>query len=157
MCSISPDLETVCLGLTRGSPLSTTPELCRVELNHLWHADIASAPLDSPVDTRHMSAALSKAMCMVNRVKQAAELNDCTAHPRVLVLHTSADTTSQYVACMNAAFSARRLGVPVDGMPLTGQVSSYIELVLHPPLCSVLNEKLWLMMSYSLTCSETLM
>lgn len=68
---------------------------------------------------------------MVNRVNSIAESNDRTANPRVLVLHTSSDVTSQYVACMNAAFSARRLGVPIDAMPLTGQVSSYIELVCN--------------------------
>lgn len=105
----------------------------RDKLNRACYAEIANAPLESAVDTRHMSAALSKAMCMVNRVKQAAELNDCTANPRVLALHTSPDVTSQYVACMNAAFAARRLGVPLDGVPLTGQVSTYIELVLTPP------------------------
>jgi hypothetical protein len=70
---------------------------------------------------------------MVNRVNHVAEGNECTAHPRVLMLHTSRDVTSQYVACMNAAFSARRLGIPIDAMPLTGQVSSYIELVCSSP------------------------
>jgi hypothetical protein len=44
------------------------------------------------VDTQHLCAALSK---VVNHINHEAEADECTTHPRVLVLHGSSDVTRQ--------------------------------------------------------------
>ena len=75
-----------------------------------------------------MSAALSMSLCMLSRV-----CGDATAGvPRILVVQCCRDKPGQYIACMNAIFSAQRLGVMIDGLSVTAQTSAFIEQVcLH--------------------------
>jgi Transcription factor Tfb4 len=70
-----------------------------------------------------MSAALSAALCMLARAGAAA----APGKPRLLVLAGCRDTPGQYIACMNAIFSAQRLGVLVDGVSLAADASSFVE------------------------------
>jgi hypothetical protein len=102
-------------------------------------AESALAPSGGDADSRLVSAAVSKAMCMISRAARHAEGADCRLLPRMLLLHTSPDVTWQYVACMNAAFAAKRVGVTIDGVALTGQVSTYIQLVRTLPLLLLLH------------------
>ena len=46
---------------------------------------------------------------------------------RVLMLQCCGDVPGQYIACMNAIFSAQRLDVAIDGILLTSASSSFME------------------------------
>lgn len=92
-----------------------------------------------------MSAALSKAMCMISRFAGDQSQTVATPAARILVLQASADVTNQYIACMNAIFSAQRLSVAIDGIAVTAAKSAFIEQVCPPPSwppqCMAVNER----------------
>mmetsp|Transcript_9968 Transcript_9968/g.11579 ORF Transcript_9968/g.11579 Transcript_9968/m.11579 type:complete len:296 (-) Transcript_9968:438-1325(-) len=61
-----------------------------------------------------LSGALSMALCYINRIIQDTKDAGAVIAPRILNLYASKDPSAQYVAVMNALFSAQRKGVPVD-------------------------------------------
>jgi Flp pilus assembly protein TadB len=61
---------------------------------------------------------------MVNRASIAG-----VTRSRILVLQCASDSAGQYIACMNAIFSAQRLGIVIDGICPTMEASSFIEQV----------------------------
>lgn len=75
-----------------------------------------------------MSAALSRTLCMLSRAC-ATVPKSTLARPRVLVLQASDDVAGQYIACMNAIFSAQRLEFVIDAVSLAGQVSAFVQQV----------------------------
>eukprot|EP00892_Ulva_mutabilis_P008289 jgi/Ulvmu1/5832/UM025_0090.1 len=89
-------------------------------------------PSDEPDGSvcNHMSAALSKAMCMISRYASRSQTSASPA-ARILILQASPDVTNQYIACMNAIFSAQRLNVAIDGIAITSIKSSFIEQAAH--------------------------
>jgi transcription initiation factor TFIIH subunit 3 len=79
-----------------------------------------------------MSAAFSKAMCMLNRASIAG-----VSKSRILVVQCARDFAGQYIACMNSIFSAQRLGVVIDGICPTMDASSFIEQVRFQSYSSI--------------------
>jgi hypothetical protein len=79
-------------------------------------ADNSNITNTAPAPEPAYSAALSRALCYLNKLRsgRAAPALLGAARPRVLLLTGSADVASQYVPVMNAVFAAQRGGVPVD-------------------------------------------
>jgi transcription initiation factor TFIIH subunit 3 len=70
-----------------------------------------------------LSGALSRALCYIQR----ATRGPTALSPRILALHGSADAPAQYVAMMNAIFSAQAGAVPVDACLLGGAESPFLQ------------------------------
>lgn len=94
-----------------------------------WSAMCPDAPPGAQRgSTVQTSAALSKALCMLNRAGAEALDRKC----RILLLQCCADVPGQYIACMNAIFSAQRLSVMIDGVSICTERSPFVEQVrLH--------------------------
>ncbi|CAA2967937.1 RNA polymerase II transcription factor B subunit 4 [Olea europaea subsp. europaea] len=71
-----------------------------------------------------LSGSLSMALCYIQKVFRSGPLHP---RPRILCLHGSPDGPGQYVAIMNAIFSAQRLMVPVDSCILGAQHSAFLQ------------------------------
>eukprot|EP00897_Mesotaenium_endlicherianum_P006092 jgi/Mesen1/5510/ME000277S04711 len=71
-----------------------------------------------------LSASLSMALTYVMKVLKGAPPQP---RPRILCLHGSPDASQQYVAVMNAIFSAQRSSVPIDTCMLGGQDSAFLQ------------------------------
>lgn len=70
------------------------------------------------------SGSLSMALCYIQRVFRSGALHP---HPRILCLQGSVDGPEQYVAIMNAIFSAQRSSVPIDSCYLGSQNSAFLQ------------------------------
>mmetsp|Transcript_27195 Transcript_27195/g.51779 ORF Transcript_27195/g.51779 Transcript_27195/m.51779 type:complete len:293 (+) Transcript_27195:440-1318(+) len=70
------------------------------------------------------SGALSQALCYAQRRRAGL-------HPRILCLAAAPDCAAQYIAVMNALFAAQRTGVVIDGCPVTGRDSAYLQQAAH--------------------------
>ncbi|XP_030464932.2 general transcription and DNA repair factor IIH subunit TFB4 [Syzygium oleosum] len=71
-----------------------------------------------------LSGSLSMALCYIQRVFRSGLLHP---HPRILCLHGSQDGPEQYVAIMNAIFSAQRSMVPIDSCFIGAQNSAFLQ------------------------------
>jgi hypothetical protein len=118
-------VRVLCIAECRAA---TQCSCCRLLL-----ADVASA-VPTSRRTGCMSAALSTSLCMLSRCGASS----MPGKLRVLVLQCCKDTPGQYIACMNAIFSAQRLGVVIDGIGLTFETftTSYIEQVCILEICT---------------------
>ncbi|KAK8552275.1 hypothetical protein V6N12_040880 [Hibiscus sabdariffa] len=67
---------------------------------------------------------LSMALCYIQRVFRSGALHP---HPRILCLQGSPDGPEQYVAIMNAIFSAQRSEVPIDSCYIGAQNSAFLQ------------------------------
>ena len=87
-----------------------------------------------------LSGALSRVLCYANAAMRGPA-GVATHRCRILCLHGSPDTPSQYVATMNAIFCAQTLGVPIDVCLLGAQESPFLQqaasltggLYMRPP------------------------
>ncbi|KAB2030629.1 hypothetical protein E1A91_D05G251300v1 [Gossypium mustelinum] len=70
------------------------------------------------------SGSLSMALCYIQRVFRSGALHP---HPRILCLQGSLDGPEQYVAIMNAIFSAQRSSVPIDSCYIGSQNSAFLQ------------------------------
>jgi transcription initiation factor TFIIH subunit 3 len=70
-----------------------------------------------------LSGALSRALCLIQRATRAP----AALAPRILCLHGSADHPAQYVAMMNAIFSAQAGHVPIDACLLGAAESPFLQ------------------------------
>ncbi|CAL5202971.1 unnamed protein product [Lathyrus oleraceus] len=68
-----------------------------------------------------LSGSLSKALCYIQRAFRSGPMHP---QPRILCLQGSPDGPEQYVAIMNAIFSAQRSSVPVDSCYIASSNSS---------------------------------
>lgn len=68
-------------------------------------------------------------MCMISRYAGTNTQSPSSPSARILVLQASPDVTNQYIACMNAIFSAQRLKVAIDGIAISTVKSAFIEQV----------------------------
>ncbi|XP_068643401.1 general transcription and DNA repair factor IIH subunit TFB4 [Aristolochia californica] len=75
-----------------------------------------------------LSGSLSLALCYIQRVFRAGPLHP---QPRILCLQGSPDGPEQYVAIMNAIFSAQRSMVPIDSCVLGTQNSAFLQQASH--------------------------
>ena len=97
--------------------------------------DSGAAVLPTP-----LSAALSRVLCYANKAMRGPA-GTATHRCRILCLHGSPDTPSQYVGTMNAIFCAQNLGVPIDVCLLGAQESPFLQqaasltggLYMRPP------------------------
>eukprot|EP00268_Persea_americana_P011931 TRINITY_DN149_c0_g1_i2.p1 TRINITY_DN149_c0_g1~~TRINITY_DN149_c0_g1_i2.p1 ORF type:complete len:304 (-),score=34.03 TRINITY_DN149_c0_g1_i2:782-1693(-) len=71
-----------------------------------------------------LSGSLSLALCYIQRVFRSGPLHP---HPRILCLQGSPDGPEQYVAVMNAIFSAQRSMVPIDSCVVGAQHSAFLQ------------------------------
>lgn len=71
-----------------------------------------------------LSGSLSMALCYIQRVFRSGPLHP---QPRILCLHGSPDGPGQYVAIMNAIFSAQRSMVPIDSCVIGVQHSAFLQ------------------------------
>lgn len=71
-----------------------------------------------------LSGSLSMALCYIQRLFRSGPLHP---QPRILCLHGSPDGPGQYVAVMNAIFSAQRSMVPIDSCVLGVQHSAFLQ------------------------------
>ncbi|KAM7518885.1 hypothetical protein LguiB_017847 [Lonicera macranthoides] len=71
-----------------------------------------------------LSGSLSMALCYIQRVFRSGHLHP---QPRILCLHGSPDGPGQYVAIMNAIFSAQRSMVPIDSCVIGSQHSAFLQ------------------------------
>ncbi|XVE55350.1 hypothetical protein DITRI_Ditri03aG0151800 [Diplodiscus trichospermus] len=71
-----------------------------------------------------LSGSLSMALCYIQRVFRSGALHP---HPRILCLQGSPDGPEQYVAIMNAIFSAQRSMVPIDSYYIGAQNSAFLQ------------------------------
>lgn len=75
-----------------------------------------------------LSGALSMALCYIQKKAKGP-----SPHPqsRIFCLQGSQDAPNQYVAVMNAIFSAQRYGVPVDACIVGGHHSAFLQQAAH--------------------------
>eukprot|EP00516_Mucochytrium_quahogii_P008684 CAMPEP_0203752522 /NCGR_PEP_ID=MMETSP0098-20131031/6437_1 /ASSEMBLY_ACC=CAM_ASM_000208 /TAXON_ID=96639 /ORGANISM=" , Strain NY0313808BC1" /LENGTH=252 /DNA_ID=CAMNT_0050642727 /DNA_START=263 /DNA_END=1018 /DNA_ORIENTATION=+ len=79
-----------------------------------------------------LSSALSKALCYTNRVVNSHKIKYGTVPlARVLVIQATEDTSSQYIASMNAAFAAQKQQVCVDVCDFSPGGSKVLQQVAH--------------------------
>ncbi|CAA2999901.1 RNA polymerase II transcription factor B subunit 4 [Olea europaea subsp. europaea] len=71
-----------------------------------------------------LSGSLSMALCYIQKVFRSGPLHP---RPRILCLHGSPDGPGQYVAIMNAIFSAQRSMVPIDSCIIGAQHSAFLQ------------------------------
>ncbi|XP_059631839.1 general transcription and DNA repair factor IIH subunit TFB4 [Cornus florida] len=71
-----------------------------------------------------LSGSLSMALCYIQRVFRSGPLHP---QPRILCLHGSPDGPEQYVAIMNAIFSAQRSMVPIDSCFIGTHNSAFLQ------------------------------
>ncbi|KAK3230664.1 hypothetical protein Dsin_002545 [Dipteronia sinensis] len=71
-----------------------------------------------------LSGSLSMALCYIQRVFRSGSLHP---QPRILCLQGSPDGPEQYVAIMNAIFSAQRSMVPIDSCYIGVQNSAFLQ------------------------------
>mmetsp|Transcript_36879 Transcript_36879/g.59239 ORF Transcript_36879/g.59239 Transcript_36879/m.59239 type:complete len:336 (+) Transcript_36879:405-1412(+) len=76
-----------------------------------------------------LAAALSMATCYCNRLQSRNTTR--AAAPRVLCVAGSEDHSAQYIAVMNAIFSAQRAGIPVDSCLLGDADSAFLQQAAH--------------------------
>ncbi|XP_010530197.1 PREDICTED: RNA polymerase II transcription factor B subunit 4 [Tarenaya hassleriana] len=71
-----------------------------------------------------LSGSLSMALCYIQRVFRSGHIHP---QPRILCLQGSPDGPEQYVAVMNAIFSAQRSAIPIDSCYIGTQNSAFLQ------------------------------
>ncbi|KAH9309323.1 hypothetical protein KI387_037234, partial [Taxus chinensis] len=75
-----------------------------------------------------LSGSLSMALCYIQKILRGGPLHP---QPRILCLQGSPDGPQQYVAVMNAIFSAQRSMVPIDACIVGNQQSAFLQQASH--------------------------
>ncbi|KAL4196533.1 hypothetical protein AMTRI_Chr04g246610 [Amborella trichopoda] len=71
-----------------------------------------------------LSGSLSLALCYIQRILRTGPVHP---QPRILCLQASPDGSEQYVAIMNAIFSAQRSMVPIDSCVVGSEDSAFLQ------------------------------
>ncbi|XP_019438573.1 PREDICTED: RNA polymerase II transcription factor B subunit 4 [Lupinus angustifolius] len=113
------------------SPTASMPALYSNLLHNLEQFVARDQKLAKPDhDTRGivpaslLSGALSMALCYIQRAFRSGSMHP---QPRILCLQGSADGPEQYVAIMNAIFSAQRSTVPIDSCYIGSNNSAFLQ------------------------------
>ncbi|KAG6655528.1 general transcription and DNA repair factor IIH subunit TFB4 isoform X1 [Carya illinoinensis] len=77
-----------------------------------------------PTTSSLLSGSLSMALCYIQKVFRSGPLHP---QPRILCLQGSTDGPEQYVAIMNAIFSAQRSMVPIDSCFMGSNNSAFLQ------------------------------
>ncbi|KAH7315771.1 hypothetical protein KP509_21G064700 [Ceratopteris richardii] len=75
-----------------------------------------------------LSGALSLALCYIQRTLKSGQPHP---QPRVLCLQCKSDAPQQYVAIMNAVFSAQRSMIPIDTCAVGTEHSAFLQQAAH--------------------------
>ncbi|CAM6096529.1 unnamed protein product [Calypogeia fissa] len=75
-----------------------------------------------------LSGSLSMALCYIQRVLRSPSPRP---QPRILCLQGSPDASPQYIAVMNAIFSAQRSQVPIDACIVGSANSAFLQQATH--------------------------
>ncbi|KMT19706.1 hypothetical protein BVRB_1g007610 [Beta vulgaris subsp. vulgaris] len=113
----------------QSSDNATMPSFCSDVMKNLEEfvtkdESLSSVDVVHGVDSSLLSGSLSMALCYIQRVFRSGPLHP---QPRILCLHGSPDGPEQYVAVMNAIFSAQRSMVPIDSCVIGGQHSAFLQ------------------------------
>ncbi|KAA6420748.1 MAG: general transcription factor IIH subunit 3-like [Trebouxia sp. A1-2] len=78
------------------------------------------------------SAALSRALCLIHK-QQGTSASSRTegSKPRILCINGSPDVPAQYIATMNAIFSAQRHGVVIETCMVGASDSAFLQQAAH--------------------------
>ncbi|EFA85402.1 general transcription factor IIH [Heterostelium album PN500] len=77
--------------------------------------------------TSSFSAAMSLALCYINRIKKEFP----SLRARILVFNLSPDVSTQYIPVMNCIFSAQKQSIPVDSCVLSTTDSTFLQQASH--------------------------
>ncbi|XP_024522762.1 general transcription and DNA repair factor IIH subunit TFB4 isoform X1 [Selaginella moellendorffii] len=104
-----------------GANHQTASEKIVHKLNDFVSRDATQPPKFQP---SLLSASLSMALCYIQR---ALKEKIGPSKPRMLCLQASPDAPHQYIAIMNAIFSAQRSMVPIDACMVGAQHSAFLQ------------------------------
>ncbi|KAF5351960.1 hypothetical protein D9756_007562 [Leucocoprinus leucothites] len=108
-------------------------------VNRRIHAHLDALD-DSSADPSALIAAITKALCYVNRLSlsPAANTNPSAERdpsvlpdPRLLVLSVSPDLATSYIPIMNSVFSAQKLKVTIDVCQVFGPDTVFLQQAAH--------------------------
>ncbi|KAL3153654.1 hypothetical protein ABBQ32_013255 [Trebouxia sp. C0010 RCD-2024] len=77
------------------------------------------------------SAALSRALCFIHKQHPTSTAGAGGSKPRILCITGSPDVPAQYIATMNAIFSAQRHGIVIDTCVVGRQDSAFLQQAAH--------------------------
>lgn len=78
------------------------------------------------------SAALSRALCLIHKQQGTSALSRTeSSKPRILCINGSPDVPAQYIATMNAIFSAQRHGVVIETCMVGTNDSAFLQQAAH--------------------------
>ncbi|KAF3445667.1 hypothetical protein FNV43_RR10843 [Rhamnella rubrinervis] len=117
------------LATNQGSDSGKMPALCSNLLQKLEEFVIRDEQLRKEVSgdglpSSMLSGSLSMALCYIQKVFRSGPLHP---QPRILCLQGSPDGPEQYVAIMNAIFSAQRSMVPIDSCYIGSNNSAFLQ------------------------------
>ncbi|XP_015867094.3 general transcription and DNA repair factor IIH subunit TFB4 [Ziziphus jujuba] len=117
------------LATDHGSENGKMPALCSNLLQKLEEFVIRDQQLRKDgsgegLPSSLVSGSLSMALCYIQKVFRSGPLHP---QPRILCLQGSPDGPEQYVAIMNAIFSAQRLMVPIDSCYIGSNNSAFLQ------------------------------
>lgn len=87
-----------------------------------------AAERDSNNDYSLLSGALSMSLCYIQKTLKAGPSHP---QPRILCLQCKSDAPQQYVAVMNAVFSAQRSMIPIDTCIVGPEHSAFLQQAAH--------------------------
>lgn len=114
----------------RHSTHSVAEEVLQQLLEHMMHDDVTSELGAPPC----WSAGLSRALCLIHKQQGTAGATAArseTSKPRILCVNGSPDVPAQYIATMNAIFSAQRHGVVIETCMVGSQDSAFLQQAAH--------------------------
>ncbi|KAI4337804.1 hypothetical protein L6164_016179 [Bauhinia variegata] len=112
-----------------GSEIGSMPRLYSNLLQKLEQfvardEQLVKAGKQGAITSSLLSGSLSMALCYIHRVFRSGPLHP---QPRILCLQGSPDGPEQYVAIMNAIFSAQRSTIPIDSCYIGSNNSAFLQ------------------------------
>ncbi|KAJ8445107.1 hypothetical protein Cgig2_029479 [Carnegiea gigantea] len=122
--SVSSSTSTTPTSGNAGMPAFCVELLEKLETFLIKDEKLSTSDTVDGVGSSLLSGSLSMALCYIQRVFRSGPLHP---RPRILGLHGSPDGPEQYVAVMNAIFSAQRSMVPIDSCVIGAQHSAFLQ------------------------------
>lgn len=121
---------------TSGNQISSLEDSAKSSAEQVLDGLIARTSAAQTQSNRHAlpcwSAALSRALCLVRKHQgDALSSKADTPKPRILCISGSPDVPGQYIAVMNAIFSAQRHGVVIETCMLGNADSAFLQQAAH--------------------------
>ncbi|XP_054798694.1 general transcription and DNA repair factor IIH subunit TFB4 isoform X2 [Prosopis cineraria] len=109
---------------TVGMPALYSNLLQKLEEFVVKDEQLGRAQTPGAIASSLLSGSLSMALCYIQRIFRSGPLHP---QPRILCLQGSPDGPEQYVAIMNAIFSAQRSMVPIDSCYIGSNNSAFLQ------------------------------